>query len=120
MRRLGWAAFKLAFPIERKTYQSPMLRLLCLYIEDRSLMKVLLANKFLYERGGAETVLFQERTFLTETGTEVIDFAMQHERNVHSPHAANFVSRQDYRTGGYLSRIKGALALIHSREAVRK
>ncbi|MBR0953608.1 glycosyltransferase family 4 protein [Bradyrhizobium canariense] len=83
-------------------------------------MKVLLANKFLYERGGAETVLFQERTFLTDTGTEVIDFAMQHERNVHSPHAAHFVSRQDYRTGGYLSKIKGALALIHSREAVRK
>ncbi|KRP85241.1 MULTISPECIES: glycosyltransferase family 4 protein [Bradyrhizobium] len=83
-------------------------------------MKVLLANKYLFNNGGAETVLFQERAFLTGSGVEVIDFAMQHERNIESPYSTHFVSRQDYRNGGYLARIRGALALIHSREAVSK
>ncbi|TKV77517.1 glycosyltransferase family 4 protein [Bradyrhizobium elkanii] len=83
-------------------------------------MKVLLANKYLFNNGGAETVLFQERAFLTSSGVEVIDFAMQHERNIESPYSTHFVSRQDYRNGGYFSKIRGALALIHSREAVSK
>ncbi|WP_456734385.1 glycosyltransferase family 4 protein [Bradyrhizobium sp. USDA 3364] len=83
-------------------------------------MKVLLANKYLFNNGGAETVLFQERDFLTRSGIEVIDFAMQHERNIESRYSTHFVRRQDYRNGGYLSKIKGALALIHSREAVSK
>jgi glycosyltransferase involved in cell wall biosynthesis len=83
-------------------------------------MKVLLANKFLFNRGGAETVLFQERSFLMDSGTEVIDFAMQHERNVQSPYSSHFVSRQDYRSGSHLAKIRSALALIHSREAVSK
>jgi hypothetical protein len=39
-------------------------------------MKVLVANEFLFNGGGAETMLFQERAFLTNTGTEVIDLAM--------------------------------------------
>src|SRR6266702_7874718 len=83
-------------------------------------MKVLVANKYLFNNGGAETVLFQERAFLTNTGTEVIDFAMQHERNIQSPYTAHFVSRQEYRSGGSFSKIKAALSLIHSREAVSK
>jgi len=41
--------------------------------------EVLVADKFLFSNGGAEAVLFQERVFLTNTGTEVIDFAMQHD-----------------------------------------
>jgi glycosyltransferase involved in cell wall biosynthesis len=83
-------------------------------------LKVLLANKFLFNNGGAETVLFQERAFLTNTGTEVIDFAMQHERNVQSPYSAHFVSRKDYRGGGSFAKTMSALSLIHSREAVSK
>ncbi|MHC2576701.1 glycosyltransferase involved in cell wall biosynthesis [Bradyrhizobium diazoefficiens] len=83
-------------------------------------MKVLLANKYLFNNGGAETVLFQEREFLTNSGTEVIDFAMHHERNIQSPYAAHFVSRQEYRSGSSFAKIKAALSLIHSPEAVSK
>lgn len=89
-------------------------------VDEMAPMKVLIANKYLFNNGGAETVLFQEREFLTKTGTDVIDFAMQHERNIQSPYATHFVSRQEYRSGGYLAKIKGALSLIHSREAVSK
>jgi glycosyltransferase involved in cell wall biosynthesis len=83
-------------------------------------MKVLLANKFLFNNGGAEAVLLQERLFLMSSGTDVVDFAMQHDRNIESSYAAHFVSRQEYRNGGYLGKVKSALSLIHSREAVSK
>jgi len=83
-------------------------------------MKVLVANKFLFNNGGSEAVLFQERVFLTNMGTGIIDFAMQHERNIQSPYTSHFVSRQDYRNGGYFAKIRSALSLIHSREAVSK
>ena len=79
-----------------------------------------MANKFLFNNGGAETVLFQERAFLTNTGIEVIDFAMQHDRNIQSPYAAHFVSFQDYRNGRSFAKIRSALSLIRSREAVSK
>ena len=83
-------------------------------------MKVLLANKFLFNNGGAEAVLLQERLFLMSSGTDVVDFAMQHDRNIESSYAAHFVSHQEYRSGGYLGKVKSALSLIHSREAVSK
>jgi glycosyltransferase involved in cell wall biosynthesis len=93
----------------------------CTIIDESGLaLKVLVANKFLFNNGGAEAVLFQERMFLTNTGTDVIDFAMEHDRNIQSPYAAHFVSRQDYRSGGVLAKMRSALSLIHSREAVRK
>ena len=39
-------------------------------------MKVLLANKFFYDHGGPETVLFATRDLLLAGGHDVIDFAM--------------------------------------------
>lgn len=50
-------------------------------------MKILLVNKFFFRKGGAETVLFQEREMLQAAGVEVIDFSMQHARNYPSPQA---------------------------------
>lgn len=82
-------------------------------------MKILLANKFFFRNGGSEVVLFQERDFLLSQGHEVVDFSMQDERNIESPFAGYFVSRQDYRGGG-AGKLSTALAFIHSPEAVRK
>lgn len=82
-------------------------------------MKVLLANKFFFRNGGSEVVMFQERDFLLRGGHAVVDFAMQDERNVESPYASHFVSRQDYRGGG-TGRLRSALAFVHSPEAVRR
>ncbi len=82
-------------------------------------MKILFANKFFYRNGGSEVVMFQERDYLLGAGHEVVDFSMQDERNFPSPHAVFFVSRQDYRGGaGKLGKLKSALSLIHSGEAV--
>lgn len=82
-------------------------------------MKILFANKFFFRNGGSEVVMFQERDYLLGAGHEVVDFSMQDERNFPSPNAASFVRRQDYRSGaGKLGKLKSALALIHSGEAV--
>lgn len=83
-------------------------------------MKVLLANKFFFRNGGSEVVMFQERDYVANAGHQVIDFSMQDERNVASRYSSYFVDRQDYRVSGKLGKIKSALALVHSPEAVRK
>ena len=82
-------------------------------------MKILMANKFFFRKGGAEVVMFQERNYLLKSGEEVIDFSMHDERNYESAYASNFVSRKDYDSRG-LSKIGQALSLVHSREAVSK
>ncbi|HEY8518630.1 MAG TPA: glycosyltransferase family 4 protein [Gammaproteobacteria bacterium] len=84
-------------------------------------MKVLVANKFLFRNGGSEAVMLAEREFLRASGVEVVDFAMHDDRNPPSPYASWFVANQRYGEGGSAAeRLKTALKLIHSPEAVRK
>lgn len=83
-------------------------------------MRVLLANKFFFRNGGSEVVMFQERDFLLREGHAVVDFSMRDERNFASEQAGYFVSRQDYRGGGGLGKLRSALSFVHSPEAVRK
>ena len=79
-------------------------------------MRVLLANKFFYDHGGPETVLFQTRDLLQANGHDVIDFSMQDARNRPSPYASYFAPNVDLRvlrpTPGAL---KTALAFVDSR-----
>jgi glycosyltransferase involved in cell wall biosynthesis len=83
-------------------------------------MKVLFANKFFFNKGGPETVMFQERSLLLRSGQKVVDFAMEDERNFESPFASYFVSQREYRNGTKLGKLYSALSLLHSREAVSK
>jgi len=84
-------------------------------------LKLLLANKFFFGNGGSETVFFQERAFLKQSGVEVVDFSMRDERNLGSPYSGYFVEGISYRkhAGGFSEKIGTALSLIHSRESVR-
>lgn len=76
--------------------------------------------------GGSETVFFQERDFLRSQGHTVVDFSMDHPRNVPSPYAGYFVPHVDYRdngrhgeASGVLGKLRTAAALIHNPEAIR-
>lgn len=60
------------------------------------LIRVLLVNKFLHPRAGAETSFLQTRRLLHDRGHQVIDFAMQHEANLPSPYADFFATRRSY------------------------
>lgn len=65
--------------------------------------------------------MFQERQFLLNTGAEVIDFSMKDPRNRASEYSDHFVGHQSYETAqGAAARVRSALQLIHSPEAVKK
>ncbi|HCC23629.1 TPA: hypothetical protein DF272_05670 [Candidatus Falkowbacteria bacterium] len=55
-------------------------------------MKILLINKFYYQRGGAETVFFRTKQLLEAAGHKVVVFSMQDPRNEESPFSSYFVS----------------------------
>ena len=84
-------------------------------------MKILQANKFFFLNGGSETVMFQERDYLLANGHEVVDFAMQDERNLSSQYSDYFVENRSYKPSGSnkLSKISDAIAFVHSSEAVK-
>jgi glycosyltransferase involved in cell wall biosynthesis len=48
-------------------------------------MRILIASKFLYPRGGLERVLFDESDALEAAGHEVLHFATRHPQNLPSP-----------------------------------
>ena len=83
-------------------------------------MQVLLANKFFFEKGGAEKSLFETAQLLQEQGHQTRFFAMQHFRNRPSPDARHFVSEVDYDDPGWAMKLKSAGRMLYSLEAARK
>jgi len=59
-------------------------------------MKILLANKFYYPRGGAEVYVINLETLLREHGHEVAVFSMQHPQNLQSPYKKFFPKEVDF------------------------
>jgi glycosyltransferase involved in cell wall biosynthesis len=55
-------------------------------------MRVALANKFWYLKGGAERVVFETKRLLRRNGDDVSEFAMQDKRNAETPWNRFFVS----------------------------
>ena len=83
-------------------------------------MKILLINKYLHPKGGAETYLFQLGTQLQQRGHQVAYFGMDHEnRKVGNPVGA-YVRWIDYRSGGPLGKLRNGLASVYSLEARRQ
>ncbi|MFV0575463.1 MAG: glycosyltransferase family 4 protein [Vibrio sp.] len=81
-------------------------------------MKILFVNKFFFPHGGAETVFFQERSMAEESGYQVIDFSMKHEKNLPSKQSDFFVENVDYHgKHSVLDDIKIAINFIHNQTA---
>lgn len=90
-------------------------------------MKVLLANKFFFLKGGAEVVFFQERACLVSRGYEVIDFSMKDPRNYPTKYAGFFVPQVRYEMDSTRTDLKRMLLhsgtakdFIDNRKAVRR
>src|SRR3989338_549185 len=83
-------------------------------------MKILLANKFFYPKGGAETAFLQTGRLMEKMGHKVIYFSMKHPMNLETPYKKYFVSNVDYERGGLAYKAKAALKLLYSFEAGRK
>jgi glycosyltransferase involved in cell wall biosynthesis len=84
-------------------------------------MKILLVNKFFWQKGGSERVFFAEAELLKAGGQELAFFSMKDQRNLGSADAGYFVGHADYEAPAALSRkINQSLNILYSFEARRK
>jgi glycosyltransferase involved in cell wall biosynthesis len=84
-------------------------------------LKVLLANKFFYRKGGGEVYLFDVMALLQAHGHQVIPFAMRHELNPASDYDSFFVDRVTFdEQHSWRGDIRKALNILYSLEAKRK
>ena len=80
-------------------------------------MKILLANKYFYKKGGAEESFFQTAELLKNKGHKTIYFSMHHPRNFASDYGKYFISNIDYEKKGLLNSIRVSSKLLYSFEA---
>lgn len=82
-------------------------------------MKVLLVNKFLYPKGGAETYVFGLGKMLTKHGHEVQYFGLKNQKNIVGNKANAFVTDMDF-SQGVKKNLKAPFRIIYNSEARRK
>lgn len=95
--------------------------------KDDENLKILIANKYFYLKGGAETVFFQERNFLKRQGHKVIDFSMLHPNNEPSIYSDFFAPYVDYHDPirdnyyyKFLKTLNISANFIHNRKALSR
>ena len=82
-------------------------------------MKVLLVNKFLYPKGGAETYVFKLGEVLKDNGHEVEYFGLENEKNIVGNSANAYAPDMDL-TAGISENLLAPFKIIYSRQARRK
>lgn len=83
-------------------------------------MKVLLINKFLFAKGGAETYVIRLGEELERQGHEVQYFGMDHPKRTLSNHAQAYTSEVDFHNSSKLERLTYPFRIIYSAEARKK
>ncbi|MFN8179472.1 MAG: glycosyltransferase [bacterium] len=83
-------------------------------------MKILVVNKFFWDKGGAERVLFDLLRGYEAAGHEVVPFAMASARNRPTPWADHFVPEVDYEAAQGIGALRAAARAVYSREAKRR
>lgn len=80
-----------------------------------------MANKYFFLNGGSEKVFFQERDYLLKKHISVIDFSMNHYKNLETKYSEYFVKNVNYHYHRGLARkFRTAISVIHSPEVIRK
>jgi glycosyltransferase involved in cell wall biosynthesis len=84
-------------------------------------MKIIMVNKFFFNKGGSERVYFAQSILLEKAGYQVIPFAMRDARNLHSPYDHFFVQNIDYfKEKSLMGKISSGIKVLYSWEAARK
>lgn len=86
-------------------------------------MRILVANKFWYHRGGLERVMFDEIEWLEAAGHETAHFSTQHPQNEPSPWSDYFVPYLELGADGGLGaaqRLRAAARMFYNREAAQR
>lgn len=82
-------------------------------------MKILMVNKFLYPKGGAETYVFKLGGILQSHGHAVQYFGLKNEKNIVFNASDSYVTDMDLNTG-IRGNLKAPFRIIYSSEARRK
>ncbi len=82
-------------------------------------MRILMVNKFLYPRGGAETYMLKIGDYLARMGHEVEYFGMYDDRNTVGNSAGQYTGNMDFHSGS-LSRLTYPFRILYSLEARNK
>ncbi len=82
-------------------------------------MKILMVNKFLYPKGGAETYFLKIGNYLQEHGHQVEYFGMYDEKNTMKNNANQYTSNVDFHNAG-MEKILYPFKIIYSKEAKEK
>ena len=83
-------------------------------------MKILMLNKFLHPKGGAETYVLQLGGYLKEHGHKVQYFGMEHEKRCVGNTVNAYTSYMDFHTTSTLTKLKYSIAIIYSTQARKK
>jgi len=86
-------------------------------------MRILVANKFWYLRGGLEQVMFDEISWLEDAGHEIAHFSTTHPSNQPSPWSDYFVPYLELGHGGGLGpaqQARAATRMFYNAEAARR
>ena len=82
-------------------------------------MKILLVNKFLYPKGGAETYVLKLGEILRSRGHEVQYFGLENEKNTVGNRAGAYVANMDF-SAGVLKNIHAPLRIVYNGQARKK
>lgn len=82
-------------------------------------MKILMVNKFLYPKGGAETYFLKVGEYMEKAGHQVEYFGMYHEKNIVTNSANEYTTEMDFHTSK-MERLLYPFRIIYSLEARRK
>lgn len=82
-------------------------------------MKVLLVNKFLYPKGGAETYLFGLGKILEKNGHEVQYFGLENKKNIVGNNVNSLVKDIDF-SEGMKKNLNAPLRIVYNSEARKK
>lgn len=83
-------------------------------------MKILLVNKFLYPKGGAETYVLKLGQALREQGHEVQYFGMDSEKRTVGNSAEAYTAELDFHGGPLLDKLTYPFRILYSTEARQK
>lgn len=80
-------------------------------------MRILLANKYFFPKGGAETVFLDWAEMLRRHGHKTVEFSMFHKRNLPSEYEKYFITNVDYERKDLAHQMAIAIKLLYSFEA---
>ena len=83
-------------------------------------MKILIANKFYYNRGGDCVASIALETLLKEKGHKVAFFSMQHPLNFHSEWESLFPSLVNFQANNLQEKLKATIRIFYSFEVKNK